>query len=140
MPALSFQKIVTQAELMNTTLKPQLAEMPHLTGESEAIDQLLTDVKALGQEQETLKGRLKEITRLRKEAERRGTDLRSRVAAQLKGKLGFANENLLAYGITPRKRERKSPTRKAPVSAAAQSTEPAGLAGSAGSDSSAASE
>lgn len=124
MPALSFQKIVSQAELLNSTLKPRLIELPHLQGESEDIDELLTDVKGLSQEQETLRGRLKEITRLRREAERRGTELRSRVVAQLKGKLGFTNENLLAYGITPHKRDRKKPTpKKAPLVAATQDSE-----------------
>jgi hypothetical protein len=112
MPSQSFQKIVSLSELLNTTLKQQLTEMPHLKGESEELDQLITDVKGLDQEQETLRGRLLEIVRKRKEAERRGNDLRSRVAAQLRGKLGFTNENLLAYGIKPRKRERKKPTKK----------------------------
>jgi hypothetical protein len=47
------QKIVSQAELLNSTLKPRLLELPHLQGESEDIDGLLTDVKGLSQEQET---------------------------------------------------------------------------------------
>jgi hypothetical protein len=112
MPSQSFQKIVSLTELLNSTLKQQLTEMPHLKGESEDLDKLITEVKALDQEQETLRGRLKEIVRLRQDAERRGTDLRSRVAAQLQGKLGFTNENLLGFGIKPRKRERKKSTRK----------------------------
>ena len=112
MPGLSFQKIVSLSEQLNTALKPQLTDMPHLQGESDDIDAFLTEVKSLGNEQEALTGRLREITRLRRAAEQRGTDLRSRVAAQIQGKLGFTNENLLAYGITPRKRERKKPTKK----------------------------
>ena len=78
------------------------------------LDQLVTNAKSLDQEQQTLTGRLREITRLRKEAEQNSHDLRSRVAAQLRGKLGFKNENLIAYGITPRKRARKKPTKPAP--------------------------
>jgi len=112
MPTLSFQKIVTMADLLNETLKPKLAEMPHLTQESEDIDKLLTEVRTLDREQETLTGRLREIVRLRKAAEKRGYDLRSRVAAQIQGKLGFTNENLRAFGITPRKVERKKPGEK----------------------------
>jgi hypothetical protein len=34
------------------------------------------------------------------------------VAAQVRGKLGFTNENLLAFGIPPRKRSRKKPTQQ----------------------------
>ena len=112
MPTLSFQKIVTMADLLNETLKPKLAEMPHLTQESQDIDSLLTEVRGLDREQETLTGRLREIVRLRKAAEKRGYELRSRVAAQIQGKLGFTNENLRAFGITPRKAERKKPSQK----------------------------
>jgi len=112
MPGLSFRKIVSMSELLNATLKPQLTEMPHLKPESDDLDKLLEDVKSLDQEQQTLRGRLAEITRLRKEAEQRGTDLRSRVVAQVRGKLGFTNENLLAFGIQPRKRPRKKPTQQ----------------------------
>jgi len=112
MPGQSFQRIVTLSELLNATLKQQLAEMPHLTVESEDLDTLIAEVKAMDKEQETLRGRLGEMIRLRKDAERRGNDLRSRIAAQIRGKLGFANENLAAYGIKARKRERKKPTKK----------------------------
>src|SRR4028118_1494611 len=93
------------------TLKPQLEELPHLKEESIGLDELIVELKGLDQEQQTLRGRLKEITRLRQEAELRGQQLRSRIAAQLRGKLGFKNENLTAFGIIPRKRvlRRRSP-------------------------------
>jgi len=122
MPTLSFQKIVTMADLLNETLKAKLAEMPHLTQESADIDSLLTEVKGLDREQETLTGRLREIVRLRRAAEKRGYELRSRVAAQIQGKLGFTNENLRAFGITPRKVERKKPGEKKKVPPAVVST------------------
>ena len=112
MPGLSFQKTIALAELLNSTLKPQLTDMPHLTQDSQDLDKVILNVKALDQEQETLTGRLREVTRLRQEAELSSNDLRSRIAAQLKGKLGFTNENLRAYGIPPRKRDRKKPTKK----------------------------
>lgn len=115
MPGISFQKIVTDCELLNSTLKPQLTEMPHLQDESTGLDTLIVEAKTLLNEQEVLRGRLREITRLRREAELRSQDLRSRIVAQLRGKLGFTNENLLGYGIAPRKRGRKKPeTKKAP--------------------------
>lgn len=131
MPGISFQKIVTDCELLNTTLKPQLPEMPHLQDESTGLDTLIVEAKALLNEQEVLRGRLREITRLRREAELRSQDLRSRIAAQLRGKLGFTNENLLGYGIAPRKRVRKKPeTKKAPgATPAPQSPAPAPAAG-----------
>jgi hypothetical protein len=107
MPGQSFQKIVSFCELLNATLKPQLTEMPHLQDESTELDALVAQAKSLDNEQQVLRGRLREITRLRREAELHGQDLRSRIAAQIRGKIGFANENLLGFGIPPRKRTRK---------------------------------
>lgn len=117
MPGISFQKIVTDCELLNSTLKPQLTELPHLQDESTGLDTLIVEAKTLLNEQEVLRGRLREITRLRREAELRSQDLRSRIVAQLQGKLGFTNENLLGYGIVPRKRVRKKPETKKPPAA-----------------------
>lgn len=117
MPGISFQKIVTDCELLNSTLKPQLTEMPHLQDESTGLDTLIVEAKTLLNEQEVLRGRLREIIRLRREAELRSQDLRSRIVAQLRGKLGFTNENLLGFGIVPRKRVRKKPEAKKPPAA-----------------------
>ena len=116
MPGLSYQKTISFCELLNMTLKPQLEELPHLKEESGGLDELIFELKGLDQEQQTLRGRLQEITRLRQEAERRGQQLRSRIAAQLRGKLGFTNENLTAFGIIPRKRViRRRTTTKPPI-------------------------
>lgn len=112
MPGISFQTIVTDCELLNSTLKPQLTEMPHLQEESADLDTLVENAKTLSNEQQVLRGRLREITRLRRETELRSQELRSRIAAQLRGKLGFKNENLLGFGITPQKRVRKKPEKK----------------------------
>ena len=126
MPGISFQKIVSSCELLNSNLKPHLTDMPHLQEESAGLDAIVTEAKSLSNEQSVLRGRLQEITRMRREAERRSQDLRSRVAAQLKGKLGFANENLLGFGIPPRKRVRKKKEKVEPKPAApAANPEPA---------------
>jgi hypothetical protein len=110
MPGLSHQKTVAFCELLSTTLKEHLPEMPHLTEESTSLDGLITELKGLSNEQEALKGRSREISRLRREAEQRSQSLRSRIVAQLQGKLGFKNESLLAFGITPRKTRRRRAT------------------------------
>jgi hypothetical protein len=116
MPGLSYQKTISHCELLNMTLKPQLEELPHLKEESVGLDELIVELKGLDQEQQTLRGRLKEITRLRQEAELRGQQLRSRIAAQLRGKLGFKNENLMSFGILPLRRDnRRRTVTKPPV-------------------------
>ena len=115
MPGLSYQKTVTYCELLSVTLKTQLEEMPHLKDESESLDALIAELKGLDAQQSALRGRLSEIIRLRQEAERRGQSLRSRIAAQLQGKLGFTNENLLAFGINPRRPGRRRATPEIPA-------------------------
>lgn len=107
MPGLSFQKIVAFCELLSAKLKPLLGEMPHLKDESEGLDGMIVELKGLSNEQEDLKARLREMTRRRREAEKRSQELRSRIVAQLQGKLGFTNENLIAFGINPRKTVRR---------------------------------
>ena len=107
MPGLSFQKIVAYCELLSSTLKPLLQDMPHLKDESESLDALIAELKGLDAQQLALQGRLQEIIHQRQNAERRGQTLRSRIAAQLQGKLGFTNENLLAFGINPRRAGRR---------------------------------
>ena len=47
--------------------------MPLLREESDALDALITRAKSLGNEQEVLTGRLREITRLRQEPSARAT-------------------------------------------------------------------
>jgi chromosome segregation ATPase len=110
MPGLSYQKIVAFCELLSAKLKLLLGEMPHLKEESESLDGMIVELKGLSHEQEDLKGRLREMTRLRREAEQRSQELRSRIVAQLQGKLGFTNENLIAFGINPRKTRRRRAT------------------------------
>jgi hypothetical protein len=115
MPGQSFQKIVAYCELLESKLTPLLPEMPHLTDESESLGTLVGELKGLSHEQEDLKARLREMTRRRREAERKSRDLRGRIVAQLQGKLGFTNENLIAFGIIPRKTVRRRRALKPPV-------------------------
>jgi hypothetical protein len=129
MPSLTFEKVVSDCELLKDALEPLLGEMPHLNGENTELEAFLGDVKSLRKQQQELTGRLREVVRLRREAEARGQDLRSRVASQLRGKLGFKSEQLLKFGIPPRRKpaRRKSEetsTEKPPeTSKAAQTPE-----------------
>ncbi len=115
MPTTSFQKIVGDCELLISNLRPLLGEMPLLEEEAQALEALITRAKSLGSEQKVLTGRLREIVRLRLEAQLESNDMRSRVAALLRGKLGFQNETLLGFGVPPRKRARKKPATPQPA-------------------------
>jgi hypothetical protein len=109
MAGITFAKTVTDCELLMQALEPLLAGMPHLSGEHAELASFLDEVKTLNVRQSDLTGALRQVTRQRRAAELRGQDLRSRVAAQIRGKLGFTNEELLKFGIAPR---RKSQRRK----------------------------
>lgn len=122
MAGISFAKTVSDCELLKTALDPLLGEMPHLTPENAELEAFLNDVKALRTRQEHLTGELRQITRLRKEAEKRGQDLRSRVASQLRGKLGFKNEQLLGFGIPPRRKPVRRKEEEEPTAKAQQAT------------------
>lgn len=126
MPGITFQKIVGDCELLNSNLKPLLAEMPLLQEESDALDALIARAKSLGNEQEVLTGRLREITRLRQEAQRESHDMRSRVAALLRGKLGFKSETLIGFGVPPRKRRKPAVKKAAPQPAPVEPVPSAG--------------
>jgi hypothetical protein len=118
MPGLSQQKTVAFCELLSSTLKTFLDEMPYLKEESASLDGVIVELKGLSNEQEAIRGRSREVTRLRKGAEKRSQELRSRIVAQLQGKLGFSNESLMAFGITPRKttrRRRAKPPEETPA-------------------------
>lgn len=104
MAGITFAQITSECQLLKTTLEPLLAELPHLTPEHGELETFLADVRSLDSRQQELTGQLREVVRLRREAEQRGQDLRSRVAAQLRGKLGFKNEQLLKFGIPPRRK------------------------------------
>jgi chromosome segregation ATPase len=121
----SFQKVVSDCELLKDALVPLLGEMPHLNAENTELEAFLNEVKSLRTRQKELTSQLREVVRLRREAETRGQDLRSRVAAQLRGKLGFKSEQLLKFGIPPRRKRRKAeekPDEKPPEAPAAKPT------------------
>jgi hypothetical protein len=103
----SFEKVVTECELVKAALESLLTDMPHLTQEHADLSAFLVDVKSLNTRQKELTGQVRQVTRQRRETALRGVDLRSRVAAQLRGKLGFKNEQLLKFGIPPRRKKHK---------------------------------
>jgi hypothetical protein len=116
MPGITFAKTMSDCQLMRSALEPLLKDMPHLQVEYDELGSFLDGSLGLIRQQEDLKGQLRQITRRRREAEQQGQDLYSRVAAQLRGKLGFKNEVLLSFGVPPRRRRvRRSPEAKPPA-------------------------
>ena len=118
MAGIAFAKTVADCELLMKALEPLLEGMPHLSGEHTELASFLDEVKTLNLRQSDLTGALRQVTRQRRAAELRGQDLRSRVAAQIRGKLGFTNEELLKFGIVPRRRSQRRKPEAPPVTPA----------------------
>ena len=112
-------------KLIATNVEPRLAEMPHLQPLHASLQQAIEEAEAMEAEQETIRGRLRALSKLRHDLSRRGEELRSRVAAHLKGTLGFTSNELIQYGLLPIKTEgRARPVRKKKEPAEAPTASP----------------
>jgi hypothetical protein len=114
----TFATKVDSWDLMNSRLRPKIQEMPELEPEQKALETVLVEARGLQAEQELLRARLREMVRQRQEAERRGQELRARLASSLRGKFGFSSEELIGYGIQPRRKPRRKKNAEAPSPAA----------------------
>jgi hypothetical protein len=114
----SFADKIRNWDLLNTNLKPVLPDMPEARDFQTRLEALIASAKVLDSEQNDLRGRLQEKTRLRQQAVLEGEDLRGRLAASLRSRLGFKAESLLAFGLPPRRRRRKKATSGTPISPA----------------------
>ncbi|HEX6901719.1 MAG TPA: hypothetical protein VF789_18490 [Thermoanaerobaculia bacterium] len=110
MAGIALAKHIADWDLLLAALKSRLADLPHLNPHAQELETLITEARSLDLEQQTLRGRLQDTVKKRRTVERRGRDLRSRLAAQLRGALGFDNDVLLGFGVPPRRpRRKKSP-------------------------------
>ncbi|HEX9941587.1 MAG TPA: hypothetical protein VGG03_06210 [Thermoanaerobaculia bacterium] len=118
--AQTFAKKINEWELLNSNIKPHLAEMPYLQEIVAAIEALIAEAKGLDSEQEVARGRLQDIVHRRQGVEKRGETLRRRAASHLKGSLGFSSDELVKFGLRPRPtgpRKRKPPAETPPAPA-----------------------
>ena len=95
-------KTVVNWQLLNDNIKPHLTEMPQVQPLAVEVEAVIAEVRAIDNEQEIARGRLRELTRRRRDAEKKGEGLRRRVAAHLRGTFGFTSEQLIQFGINPR--------------------------------------
>lgn len=107
MAGYTLAKYIADWDLLLGALRPRLADLPYLNAQSQELESLLAEARSLDQEQQGLRGRFQDTVKRRREVERRGRDLRNRLAAQLRGALGFDNDTLLGFGVPPRRARRK---------------------------------
>lgn len=102
-------------DLLNESLKPLLAEMPHVQPLQVELQGVLEGVRSLDNEQEEARSKLRDIVRRRRDAERQGEVVRRRVEAHLRGTFGYTSEELIRFGVKPRPRViRRKAARKQP--------------------------
>jgi hypothetical protein len=133
MSTITFAKHIDSWDHLNRTLKPLIGTMPELAEQQQQLEALILQAKALQSEQGGSLGKLREAVRLRQEAELIGQELHARIAAVLKGKLGFKSNDLYGFGLAPRKTRSKkpsdTPTPPPPVEIAKAPQEPTAPAG-----------
>ena len=115
-------------EKLRDRAKLLLEEVPHLRVDHTAFEDALRKVQELDQEQGSVTGKLREITRLRDEAAERTRKLRNRVVATLQGHFGPESERLIEFGVSPRtgRARKKAEAPPGPTVKAAAAPDPPG--------------
>ena len=122
----TFAKRINDWDLLNTNIKPHLPDMPHLQGVSAELDALIVQSKQIDSQQEVARGQFQDAVHQRQSLEKEGQTLRQRASSLLKGTLGSESDDLVKFGIRPRKTGPRGPNKpKQPVTPEA----PGGLAG-----------
>jgi hypothetical protein len=122
MATITLAKLISDWELLNAALQPHLTDMPFLKDKATELEALIADAKGMDTKQQDLRGSLQETVRQRRDLEKRGKTLQSRLAALLRGSFGFDNQTLLGFGVKPRRpaRKKKAPADTPPPPAAEQ--------------------
>jgi hypothetical protein len=108
-------------DLLNSNVEEHLADMPQVQPLHTELKSMAGEVRALDNEQEEVRSRLRDIVQRRRELERRGELVRRRIEAHLRGTFGFTNEQLIKFGVKPRprvirrKKTQENPEQQAPA-------------------------
>jgi len=114
--AVEFAKKVVEWELTIVNIKPHLEEMPFIQPMAAELETLVVEGKTLDSAQEIARGQLQDATHRRQEVEKRGQELRRRIASHLRGSFGFASDDLVKFGVRPRPSGPRAPrTAKKPA-------------------------
>ncbi|HEX3555769.1 MAG TPA: hypothetical protein VIA62_21315 [Thermoanaerobaculia bacterium] len=112
--AIVFAKRANAWELLSANLKPHLAEMPYLQDVVTELDGLITQGKSLDLVQEVARGQFQDAVHQRQVLEKQGESLRRRVESHLKGSFGFTSDDLVKFGVRPRKSGPRGPRQPKP--------------------------
>jgi hypothetical protein len=113
--AIQFAKRTNRWELLSTNLKPHLAEMPFLQELITSLDALAVQANALDKVQEVARSAFQDAVHKRQDLEKQGEVLRRRAESHLRGSFGFTSDDLVKFGIQPRKTGPRGSNKKPPV-------------------------
>jgi hypothetical protein len=113
--AQTFAKKITEWELLNANIKPHLAEMPYLQDIVTELEALIAEAKGFDSQQEVARAQLQDLVHKRQAAEKHGETLRRRATSHLKGSFGFTSDDLVKFGVRPRKTGPRGPRKSKPV-------------------------
>ncbi len=109
MPTPSFREKIVAWEVLSTSLKTQLTEIPQMSEDQAALERLVAQAQELEVQQGKALADLREINNRRRNLERDGDLLRERMSAGLRHKLGVGNKRLLEFGLKPKPVQRRKP-------------------------------
>lgn len=112
--AVTFRNKVGGWELVTDAIKARQSDLPDLAEARAELESLIAQAKTLSVQQQEQFADLKKTVRLRREMETRGEDLRQRLFAALRFRLGFTDEALHKFGVKPRRPRRKPEEAPAP--------------------------
>jgi hypothetical protein len=107
MPTPSRREKLVAWEVLSTSLKSQLTEIPQMADDQAALERLVAQAQELEVQQGRRLADLREINARRRELEKDGDVLRERMAAGLRHKLGVDNKRLLEFGLKPKPEQRR---------------------------------
>jgi len=88
-------------DVLVSSLLARLEEWPFLLPLYNELLGLVAESRAIVLQQEAARAQFHDAVGRRQELERRGADLRTRLAAHLKAQLGFRNDQLRQFGLNP---------------------------------------
>jgi hypothetical protein len=119
--AKEFSNRITSWDLTSTSVKPHLPDMPQVQPLQAELETLIPVARSLDSSMELARSQARDLTQQRQAIEKRGEDLRRRIASHLRGTFGFTSEQLVQFGINPRPRVIR---RKKPAAATATTPPP----------------
>ena len=96
-----YSERINSWDVLVSSLLAKLVEWPFLEPLYNELLALVADLRVIVLQQEAARAQFHDAVGRRHELERRGADLRTRLAAHLKAQLGFRNDQLRQFGLNP---------------------------------------